>query len=380
MCKIDIQNFNWDEIQKYYQEVQQQVLVLKKYNISRTILNRAKKVGKFIVKKFKRKHSQQTKQLLSQIRKKYLSQNPQNHVWKKNTKFISPPCEYLKQFLTSNNICFIPQYNNYDQWKHNYSIDIAFPNQKIGIQINGEMHYQRNGQLKKYYQKRHQIIESFGWKIYQFHYSLVYKEFFKQNILKMLKQNIDLNFDFQNYVKQKIMLKQLKVTCPICGGKKLKESITCRKCRFDNSKQKVKQIKTNLKKVKQINQCVNQKIRIRQEKQIKEQQKQLQKIKKQQEKQIKEKYQLQQLVKQHSLEQIGRMYNLSGNAIKKRCLKYNIDYKQYTSAIQSKIAHKIMIQKNKYKHTCPVCDGYKKSTTSKTCRKCYELNRQKKSK
>ena len=49
------------------------------------------------------------------------------------------------------------------------------------------------------------------------------------------------------------MLKQLKVTCPICGGKKLKESITCRKCRFDNSKQKVKQIKTNLKKVKQIN-------------------------------------------------------------------------------------------------------------------------------
>lgn len=37
------------------------------------------------------------------------------------------------------------------------------------------------------------------------------------------------------------------------------------------------------------------------------------------------------------------MLGVSGNTVKKRCLKYGIDYKQYTSNIQSKITQKIMI-------------------------------------
>ena len=84
--------------------------------------------------------------------------------------------------------------------------------------------------------------------------------------------------------------------------------------------------------------------------------------------------QLENLVKQYSLSQIGRMYGVSCNAIKKRCLKYNIDYKQYEQQIKSKNMKKVMQQKYKDhvnpKQICPICGKWKKYN-SKTCRDCY---------
>lgn len=306
MQKIDLQIFNWSQIQQYYQKTKTQKQVLKKYHISRTLLNRAKEQGKFIVKKFIRKHSQKTKKLLSMKRKKYLSQHPQNHVWKKNTKFNSPPCEYLKQFLRKNRISFVEQYTNYRDWGHNYSIDIAFVNQKIGIQINGQMHYQRNGQLKEYYQKRHNYLQSCCWKIYQFHYSLVYNTNFQNQLIKLLLNNIDLTFDYNKYVKQVLLSKKLQFICSICGGvKRNKYSKCCVNCA--NKKPRTSKIANVINNSSVIT-----------EQYYKNEQKKLE-----------------QLVKQHNLEQIGRMLGVTGNAIKKRCLKYGINYKQYKSKLKS---------------------------------------------
>jgi very-short-patch-repair endonuclease len=73
---------------------------------------------------------------------------------------------------------------NPKEWKRNFAIDIAFPNEKIGIEINGNQHYQSNGQLKKYYQERHDILEGFGWKIFEIPYLMVWNEDFKSDILK----------------------------------------------------------------------------------------------------------------------------------------------------------------------------------------------------
>ncbi|MDY5668732.1 MAG: hypothetical protein SPK43_05840 [Candidatus Onthovivens sp.] len=42
------------------------------------------------------------------------------------------------------------------------SVDIAFPDIKIGIEINGNQHYNRDGSLKDYYQKRHDKLEEAG--------------------------------------------------------------------------------------------------------------------------------------------------------------------------------------------------------------------------
>lgn len=49
------------------------------------------------------------------------------------------------------------------------------------------------------------------------------------------------------------------------------------------------------------------------------------------------KEQLEELVKEYSLVQIGKMFGLSDNTIKKKCVRYNINYKQYSHDIQSKI-------------------------------------------
>ena len=55
------------------------------------------------------------------------------------------------------------------------------------------------------------------------------------------------------------------------------------------------------------------------------------------------KEQLEELVKEYSLVQIGKMFGLSDNTIKKKCLKFKIDYKQYSHNIRSKINKQNMI-------------------------------------
>ena len=43
---------------------------------------------------------------ISDGRKKWLKDNPGKHPWRKKDKFVSAPCEYLKEKLTENNISF----------------------------------------------------------------------------------------------------------------------------------------------------------------------------------------------------------------------------------------------------------------------------------
>lgn len=71
------------------------------------------------------------------------------------------------------NIEFVEEYSPFNDY--HYSIDIAFPDLKLGIEVNGNQHYNKNGELKSYYQERHNIFESRGWKILEVHYSKCYK-------------------------------------------------------------------------------------------------------------------------------------------------------------------------------------------------------------
>lgn len=119
-------------------------------------------------------HSEECKKHISEKRKKFLQENPEKHPWKKNTKFISQPCEYLKKVLKENNISFEEEYQPLLPHRF-FSIDIAFPDRKLGLEINGNQHYNANGTLKTYYQKRHDEIESNGWKLIEIHYNEVYK-------------------------------------------------------------------------------------------------------------------------------------------------------------------------------------------------------------
>ena len=109
---------------------------------------------------------------ISRSRKKYLSENPEKHPWKRSTKFKSEPCERVKEFLRSRDIVFVEEWQPLDD--RFYSIDIAFPDIKYGIEINGNQHYERDGTLRPYYQERHDRIVQAGWTLLELHYTSCY--------------------------------------------------------------------------------------------------------------------------------------------------------------------------------------------------------------
>lgn len=127
--------------------------------------------------------SEETKILISNSRKKYLKENPEKVHWKNSSKFISQPCEKLKDFLRKYNIEFEAEFSPNLEDRH-FSIDIAILNKKIAFEVNGSQHYDsKTGNLKPYYQDRQEVLERGGWKVYQIPYLICYnlekwREFF----------------------------------------------------------------------------------------------------------------------------------------------------------------------------------------------------------
>lgn len=139
-------------------------------------VSRAWKDGKYSERKSGKRSpmGEEQKKRLSEFRKYWLKKNVENHPWKKSTKFISKPCEDLKEYLRKNGLVFEEEWTPLtDRY---FSIDIAFPTIKIGIEVNGEQHYNRNGSLRSYYQKRHDLIEAEGWTLFELHYAKVYDD------------------------------------------------------------------------------------------------------------------------------------------------------------------------------------------------------------
>ena len=207
--------------------------IIEKYNISRGKLTRAKKSGLFNYTPPKRKvvMSEETKRKISKGRKKFLKENPDKHPWRSKDKFQSKPCEHLKQKLTELNIDFIDEFIPLDD--RSFSIDIAFPSQLIAIEVNGEQHYERTGELKPYYQERHDLLVENGWTVYELHYSLVWNNNLIDDILKKIK-NADhkVDFDFEEYCRNKLNKSENK--CPSCGKIIYRTSSLCVKCNNKN--------------------------------------------------------------------------------------------------------------------------------------------------
>lgn len=200
--------------------------ITKKYKISFIVISRI--LGKNLrnkslankVSKKERKVSDEVKRKISIGRSLYLKNNPDKIKWVGNE---SIPCSQFKKILIDNNINFVEEFQPLKE--RFFCIDISFPDKKIGIEINGEQHYDRTGKLKKYYQERHDLIESDGWKLYEIHTSLVYKEQFIKDFLINLKSNYNLsNIDYSFFEKIK------KENFCSCGKKIFKTSSTCFEC------------------------------------------------------------------------------------------------------------------------------------------------------
>lgn len=131
------------------------------------------------------KWSEEDKKLISERQKKFLKENPDKHPWRKNSKFVSKPCEDFKNFLKSKNYKFEEEARVVPN--KNYSVDICFPDLMLIFEINGNQHYDLdNMQLKPYYQERHDIISALGWTIVEIPYNQSYNEDFRMRVCRQL--------------------------------------------------------------------------------------------------------------------------------------------------------------------------------------------------
>jgi len=120
-----------------------------------------------------------------------------NHTWSKSHR-KSIPCELVKQHLRDEGVAFIEEWEPLPDRR--FSIDIAFPDIKVGIEINGNQHYDyATGRLAPYYQTRHNLIVESGWKLYEMHFSVAYNLGEITKIVSGIEPT-----DYTEFIKQKL--------------------------------------------------------------------------------------------------------------------------------------------------------------------------------
>lgn len=117
---------------------------------------------------------------MSNSRKRWLRENPDRHPWKKNSKFVSAPCEVLKRRLIDAGLTFVEEYVPLSD--RHFAIDIAFTDAKLAIEVNGNQHYDEHGTLKSYYQERHDLIEGAGWHVLELHYASCFEPHIEKTV------------------------------------------------------------------------------------------------------------------------------------------------------------------------------------------------------
>lgn len=227
---------NLDSILSEYKSGSSLKGIVSKYKISRSLMIRILEKNSISIRNLSESmtgrvgitHTDENKKRMSVIKKEYYKNNPDKHHWKSSNRSISKPCENFKRVIEETNLSYIPEMTISDD--RFFSIDIALPQYKIGIEINGNQHYESNGCLKEYYQKRHDYIVSLGWKLYELHYSLCFNSDVIKSILNKIISNVDViyDFDYDRYLLDKLS-KNIKNICE-CGKKISKQSKRCVTC------------------------------------------------------------------------------------------------------------------------------------------------------
>ena len=295
-------------------------------------------------------HTEESKKKLSEIRKKWLKENPDRHPWRSHNKFKSKPCENVKAFLKKLKILFIEEYNP-QILNRNFSIDIAIPDKKIAIEVNGNQHYEKTGELKPYYKERELLLENDGWKVYQIHYSACFNFEKWVNFIKEVKlTKSKVHFDYFNYKPRT----NKQWFCIECGCEIKRNNKRCLNCRKNGSSSQIQTGNTSLeekcdipftKEPKKF--CINcgqnhhsktdycRKCATNQPKIITcecgnykhyraKQCKKCHFYKKRKVKERPSKENLEKLILQYPFIKLGKMFNVSDNAVRKWCKQYGI--------------------------------------------------------
>ena len=182
---------DWSSIKNDYELGMERQFLFKKYGICNSQYRKARKIGILLRRSLngKRKHSKEAREKMSIKRKEYLSRLGKA-AWKTSNKQYSKPCAKLKEHLASMNIKFeseeMPLYNK----GRYFRIDVAFPDIKFGIEINGRQHYDADGHLLPYYQNRHDLIISEGWELLEIPYHHIFSKIRFDELIDLIKNKV----------------------------------------------------------------------------------------------------------------------------------------------------------------------------------------------
>jgi len=237
---------NWDKIQDFYNEGHTWNAVLNKFHISNQGLSLAVKKGLFKtrgrsesvknwLKNNPRKHSEETKKKLSEIRKKYLSENPDKVPYKLNhSSKESYPEKYFTEVFKNEEIEVVKSF-----YIGLYELDFCIPDKKIDIEIDGSQHY-NDKKIVESDKRRNEFLENDGWDVIRInwsHYQKLDFESKKEYILNLKGYINGLIYTKPNF---EIPAKNNKKRyyCQFCGNDVTKGKNRCQKC-YKNSLRKV---------------------------------------------------------------------------------------------------------------------------------------------
>lgn len=192
------QKYDWNEIQKFYDDGNTWRDIHKKYGVanrsiqkavirgSLKLRNKSEAVILHIQKNGTRKHTDESKQKISKARLKFLMENPDKvpYIINHSSKKSYPEIIFENALISSKITGWKYQFRN-----GIYQYDFAFPKQKIDVEIDGGTHL--NEKVKKIDERRDEFSRQSGWKVIRFTASQV-----KQDVIKcidILKKHLQMD-------------------------------------------------------------------------------------------------------------------------------------------------------------------------------------------
>jgi len=237
---MKINDINWEEVQLFYNNDKNWSDVCKYFNISQNLIISAKKLGLFIsrsksesisisLRKTPRKHSEETKKKISEIRKKYLQENPDKVPYKLNhSSKESYPEKYFTEVFGNEGIEVVKSFNI-----GIYELDFCILDKKIDIEIDGSQHYY-DEKIVESDKRRNKFLEDNGWDIIRINWSdyqklgFEYKKEYISNLKSYINDLIDTKPFFEVPIKEKkIKEKKQRVENK---NKKIKKEYLCKYC------------------------------------------------------------------------------------------------------------------------------------------------------
>jgi very-short-patch-repair endonuclease len=241
---IFLSKIDWVEIQSFYDEGNFYNDIIKKFNVKSNVLNEAIKLGLIkmrtlseSIRMSKRrktyKHTQETKDKISKIRKEYLEKNPNKVPYLLNhSSKESYPEKYFTEVFEKEKIEVVK--------KHRvklYELDFCILDKKIDIEIDGTQHYY-DKKIVESDKKRTKFLEDNGWDVIRIDWrkyqklDKLNKELFIKNLKNYINE-LSINKPIITIMQKKSNV--VESLC-ICGKPKKLKSKNCNKCRGINDR------------------------------------------------------------------------------------------------------------------------------------------------